>query len=458
MKVESLAFALPVLLSISVLLILALEPQPLDAEEAAGSEPATADSSNLGKRGAIRSTLSKANPIAATEQTVDVVRWMKKRRQFTFRGVPYGVTGLPLVYFSPNTGWNWGGRAHWVDYSQNRRPYRYKLTFHFQQSEKGARKFIYRLLVPRISGTGWGLRLQANTATDFRTRFYGTGNETENNKAFSDPNSPLFKSEDYYFYVLKKPRFLFSLLREIHGPLSAALGFGIEQSDVSQASDLTFVTSNPTLIEVKDGVTGFFSVTVQWDSRDEPAAPSRGTYTEYSYENSRNSLIGLFFDAIDFRRYTFTDSRHFTLFERLILANRLVLENLNGTVPLYAYGEIGGSNRIKGLGGSDSLRGFDKQRFTDDVRLFTNTELRYRAYSGRAFKQFLEWEPAIFVDSGRVWGEFDVPGLSELSLAGFHWTAGLGSRLIWNRDFVIRTDLGFSVERAFFTLKYRHLF
>ena len=52
---------------------------------------------------------------SATAQTVEAVRWMSKRRQFTLRGVPYGVTGLPFAFFSPNTGWNYGVRLHWAD-------------------------------------------------------------------------------------------------------------------------------------------------------------------------------------------------------------------------------------------------------------------------------------------------------------------------------------------------------
>ena len=48
-------------------------------------------------KGVISSTLAKANPLAATEQTVDAVRWMAKRRQFMFKGKPYGFTGLPII-------------------------------------------------------------------------------------------------------------------------------------------------------------------------------------------------------------------------------------------------------------------------------------------------------------------------------------------------------------------------
>ena len=102
---------------------------------------------------------------------------------------------------------------------------------------------------------------------------------------------------------------------------------------------------------------------------------------------------------------------------------------LAGEIPLYAYGEIGGSRRVKGLGGSDSLRGFDTQRFTDDVRFFSNLEARYKVHSMWFAGQYLEWYGAGYVDTGRVW-----PDLADVGLGGMHVSAGgnpsfLGQRL-----------------------------
>ena len=180
-------------------------------------QEAVEDSVQKENKGGLSSKLSKANPLAATGQTVDVVRWMSNRRQFLLRGVPYGFTGLPVLYFSPNTGWNYGARLHWVDY--RRRPYRYKMTLYVLKSSEGSRNFAYRLKVARISGTGFGLRLLLKTKTDLRTRYYGRGNNIEFNRDLIDPDSPSFKDENYYFYVLKAPRLIFSLLREMPGVL-----------------------------------------------------------------------------------------------------------------------------------------------------------------------------------------------------------------------------------------------
>jgi outer membrane protein assembly factor BamA len=412
-----------------------------DGELVAASAQGEAGPDSIKREGPLPAALAQA-PRAATGQTVEAVRWMAKRRQFTFRGVPYGVTGLPFVYFSPNTGWNYGLRLHWADYQ--RRPYRYKITLHLQTSSEGKRKDIFRLKVPRISGTGFGLLLSLGLERTLRTRYYGLGNDSRFVKGFVNPKSPLYKDENYYYYVLEEsPRFIFSLLREIRGPLSLSMGLGLERTKVEKRGALAYYQDEGTPDGVKDGITGFVSLTLLWDSRDDEVVPREGTFHEWSYESSRNSLLGLFFEEINFRRYTFTDARYFSLSERASFSHRAVLEVLAGEAPLYAYSEIGGSRRVKGLGGSHSLRGFDTQRFTDNVRLFTNAELRYQLHSMWVRKQYLEWQGAFFVDTGRV-----SPKVDEMALRGLHLTGGAELRLSWDADFMVRLGTGLSSEQT----------
>ena len=397
-------------------------------------------SDSSASNGGLPQTLSRA-PVVATEGTVSAVRWLSKRRQFTLGDVPYGVTGLPFAFFSPNTGWNYGTRVHWADY--RRRPYRYKLTLHVQRSTEGKLKNRIRLKVPRISGTGFGVRLEAKLEQNLRTRYYGLGNNSHFDRDLVDPNSDRFIDENYYNYVLREePRLLLSFLRHIYGPVTASAGFGVESTEVERRGQAAFYLDQGTPDGVKDGFTGFWSFTLEWDSRDDEVVPSRGAFHEWSYENSRNSLIGLFLQEINFQRYTFTDMRYRSLSDRFTVAHRAVFEVLTGEIPLYAYGEIGGSRRVKGLGGSDSLRGFDTQRFTDNVRFFSNGEVRYLMHSMWLFGQFLEWYGVGYVDAGRVWSD-----LAEVGPGGMHVSAGGGMRLSWDRDFVIRCGAGYSSEQ-----------
>ena len=381
-------------------------------------------------------------PRSAAAHTVEAVRWMSRRRQFTLRGIPYGFTGLPFIFFSPNTGWNYGVRLHWVDY--RRRPYRYKLTMHLQRSSVGTLKNRLRLKVPRISGTGFGLRLEFIRGRNLRTRYYGMGNKSEYNLDYIDPENAYFKDKNYYNYVLEKdPRILMSLLRHVYGPIGMSVGFGLERIDVDRRGTRAFYLEEGRPDGALDGFSGFISATLLWDTRDDEIVPQSGFFQEWSYESARNSFLGLFFDQINFRRLTLTTTYYIPLSPRWNFSHRTVLEKLSGVIPLYVYGEIGGSRRVKGLGGSGSLRGFDTQRFTDNVRFFSNAEFRYRLYDRWVYKQHIECLGMVFFDSGRVWANLD-----QIGLSGMHVSGGAGMRIIWNADFVIRMGIGVAGEQT----------
>jgi outer membrane protein assembly factor BamA len=435
-----------VVLLVALLVALCRTPSGADAGPALRSEarPDTATSQLTDPRADREKDTSS--------KEVDLVKWMAKRRQFSLGGIDYGFTGVPIVYFSPTTGWNVGMRIQLLDY--RRLPYRYKMTFYSVRSSEGRVIVRYRLKVPRIAGTGFGMRLVASYKRDLRARFYGQGNDRQRNTDFITPGNPDFRDEFYYLYSLRNPRVIASVIRHIYGPVSMSLGFGLETADVDKRGSRALFREEGTPDGVVDGVTGFVGATLSWDSRDNDVMPTSGAFHEWSYETSRNSLVtGLYFKEIDFQRYTFTDMRYFAASDRITIAHRIVLEVLSGEVPLYAFGEVGGSRRSKGLGGSDSLRGFDRQRFTDNVRLFTNTEFRYLLKSTSVFRQFLDWYGVMFVDTGQV-----APGRGDLAVGRSHWSSGLGVRVSWNADFVIRSDLGISSEQIRFGVKYRNLF
>lgn len=397
------------------------------------------------------SSAVKAQLTARTDQTVDAVKWLSKRRQFYVGGVPYGFTGLPILYFHPSSGWNYGFHIRWRDY--RRHPYRYRLVLQMLSSTEGKQSHAIRLKVPNISGTGWGVNLQLRAKRDLRSRYYGLGNDSRFDEALTAKNSPVFIDEDYYHYRLEAPRLIFNLLRDIRGPASISIGMGLERTEVDRIGDRAYFQDEGTPDGVRDGVTGFVSLRWAWDTRDDEVIPKRGTFHEWSYETSRSSVLALFFEEIDFRRYTFTDARYWAVSPRLYVANRLIFEVLDGSVPLYAYGEIGGSRRVKGLGGSDSLRGFDKQRYVDDVRFLSNTELRYLFHTMTLYRQYLEWNAVLFVDTGRVWDQPD-----KVTPRGLHLTGGAGLRLYWDQDFVIRGDMALSSEQTYLGLKVRNIF
>ena len=266
---------------------------PVWSQQAPATEPAPVDSTQKDQpdRGLGSTILSGAaavaDPLLATEGTVDAVKWMAKRRQVTIKGTPYGITGLPVVYYSPGSGWNYGTRVQISDYS--RRPYRYKLTVHSVRSSEGKRNTYVRLKVPHLSGTGFGLSLMASNRRDIRARYYGLSNASDFDANLTDPKHPDFIDDDYYHYVLKKPRLSVSLLRHLYGPVTMSFDLGLESTDVDRSGERSFYQEEGTPDGVIDGVAGYVGVTLVWDTRDDPTIPRRGVFHEWSYETSRNS-------------------------------------------------------------------------------------------------------------------------------------------------------------------------
>lgn len=382
--------------------------------------------------------------------TADWLRWLTKRKSFAWRGVPYGLTGLPIGYYSDLSGWNYGWRLKLTDYS--RRPFRYKLTLNWVQSTRDRLDLFLRLRVPSLAGTQWGLNLQLDYYQGLRP-YYGLGNDTVYDPRLTDPGSPLFVDKNYYTYRIHKPRLLFTVMRQVKYPFSVALGLGLKHVDI-RPPERTSRLFEEQRFDVGVGNSGLVGVLLRWDTRDDETLPRRGTLHEWSYETAHNSLLGLLLPTIGFSRYTFTDIRFFPLTPRLNLANRAVFEIMQGRVPIDVMGDLGGLRRkIKGLGGDETLRGYDTNRFIDQVRYFSNTELRYTLRNQRLFRQYLEWTGVAFVDLGRVW-----PDLKALTPTGMHLTGGGGVRAYWNEDFVTSMESRFSAEQRILTFSLGNIF
>ena len=131
--------------------------------------------------------------------TAERMRWLARRKQFSYRGIAYGLTTLPVVYFNVNKRWTYGGRLHWTDYG--RVPYRYKVVLGWRQSPERKFGYAFRLAVPHILGTGFGFTLRASLNRSLG-RYFGRGNSSAFQEDRLDPRHPAFRDEAYCQYSL----------------------------------------------------------------------------------------------------------------------------------------------------------------------------------------------------------------------------------------------------------------
>jgi outer membrane protein assembly factor BamA len=86
--------------------------------------------------------------------------------------------------------------------------------------------------------------------------------------------------------------------------------------------------------------------------------------------------------------------------------------------------------------------------------LFSNVELRYRIAQTKILKQHLAFSLVPFFDVGGVWNTLSrVSNLSDL-----RYSEGVGFRIAWNMNSIIRLDYAFSKEDRQFFLSLSHTF
>lgn len=180
------------------------------------------------------------------------------------------------------------------------------------------------------------------------------------------------------------------------------------------------------------------------DSRNTEPSTTAGSLSEISvrgggtWTGSTWSSGGL--HATD-QRYLPLDRKH-----RVVLAHRTLADVWFGHPPFFERPRLGGSQDVA-VGGSDTLRGYAEGRFSGDVALLTDTELRWTFADLRVWRNRLELFLVPFVDLGLFWNADPVvPLAGEPAPTVLARSGGAGFRFAWNRDFVVRFDFGYAGE------------
>lgn len=184
------------------------------------------------------------------------------------------------------------------------------------------------------------------------------------------------------------------------------------------------------------------------DGRDQEAFPTAGFVTEASIRGAAGptgsdwSYLGLNASFAHFRSLLPKYGR-----KKLVLATRGLIDGLVGEPPTEQIARVGGTVDAIAFGGQAMGRGIREQRYVGKLKTVLQVELRSLFSSFVLWGQHIEIGGAIFSDVGFVGAdEHDVESMAAVPLV----TAGASCRYVWNRDFVVRFDLGLSPseERA----------
>jgi outer membrane protein assembly factor BamA len=409
---------------------------------------------------------------------------LKNKRE----GVYY--TGLPLIGYDAETGFNYGASVYRFDNGPvdspffRYAPYRRCVTVSVQAATNGLLTALVAYDEPYVRGTPWRISAYAGYWSNERENFFGAGEPTLGDlrypgsfRSFTDFNEYAdardrvttdLKTWSRYDAYRKRQLGLVANLHYdlLRGRLRALAGLQLSRLDVEDYSGLwrdggvqqetrLAEQSRQGLIRGFDGGwNNLVRLGVTYDTRDFEPDPSSGILAQILYQQSAIPLGSTF----NYGQVTSSFKVFRSLlpeFGRLVLAGNVTYAARFGTLPFFALPNLAVpvDEGRRGLGGFQTLRGFRTNRFIGNVTAHANAELRWRAGQFTVLGQHMGAQMVGFVDGGRV---FD--SVADTTLRGWKVSGGAGFALAWNLATVIRFDYGIGREGSVFYMEIGHQF
>ncbi|MBS1634643.1 MAG: BamA/TamA family outer membrane protein [Bacteroidetes bacterium] len=393
------------------------------------------------------------------------------------------VTGVPDLSSDPVNGFGYGGEGS-LFFNGKRSdpffaytPYRAKLDLVLFNTTRKQREAMLRLDIPYVFNTKWRLRLEGGYESNPNLLYFGTTEKTLNGLSYfqdSDSSKTRVTNASYQDYekhgLVGDNRFYNTYIKEeyilnvsgersfLDGKLRTLVGYEIAQVGITTFAGNSMLQSDfaqHKILGVGKNTVGIIQVGLIYDTRDLETDPSQGIFAELTNELSMKKLGS----AFDFNKTFFHANLYQNLLpkrvKKLVLALRIAGGYTQGNSPFFEYQDQWSSEgSIEGLGGAHTLRGYKQARFLGRVMTFNNLELRYRFAQAKILKQHLAFAAVPFADAGGVWDELSRVG----NFNNYRVSEGMGLRIIWNVNTVLRFDYAVSQEDRQFFFNLSHTF
>lgn len=337
--------------------------------------------------------------------------------------------GLPLVSYDSEFGTGLGLNAALFFREPGYAPYRYALTLQGFYMFGGIQSHYVSLDAPRFMGSRFRPQLFAGYYREAFRPYYGVGNEV-----LAPPtDDPKYYSADQRGWGLQG-----WLEWQFADQWRLAGGYGLRLSRIILPPGSLLDQTRPTGSE--GGRIGLASVELVHDTRDKESSPTRGVRAAVAVRGSHPALGSQF----QYLGAGLVVSGYKSFFDEpyLVLATRFAADALLGDVPFTELSSFGTRSGVSGLGGPSSIRGLPSYRYVGKAKVLANVELRSRAYRFRPGEHTLDTWVVLFGEAGRVWADYRPDG----KLFHLHGAFGLGLRLAWEEDYILRLDAGVSPE------------
>lgn len=331
---------------------------------------------------------------------------------------------MPAAGYTSNEGAIGGIIFSRYDYRGNMQPFNNLLEMSAIATTKGFVEFETRYEQTRTFG-----RRIRSVADVFvyrynRDTYFGVGNETSFSEDQWDNDFYFFESVGFgLHYKIRKP-----IVSKRDSQLDLQIGAATEHHvPYIRQDQSSFALQTPN--GSKGGWINNINAGFIWENRDSEFDPHRGNRAELEMRLAPELIsdYGLVTSRLELRQY-------FYLFNWLTVANRFEARYADGNIPYW---------ELSTLGDKYSLRGYPLNRFKGDGSIAYTLELRtWLLHFPDIYN--LKFGGQLFTDTGRVFTEADN---SDDLFEGYHQTFGFGGTMsIFNPDFILRGEMGFSKD------------
>lgn len=194
------------------------------------------------------------------------------------------------------------------------------------------------------------------------------------------------------------------------------------------------------------GERGFASVLqigIMFDGRDQEGSPTSGYWIDSSARFADQAIGSTWnYSGVNAtaRTYLPLDRRR-----TWVWANRFIADFIFGDPSVAEMSQVGCYSLVpgglQGFGGPDLGRGIRENRYIGRIRLMDQTELRWQFVGFDLWDQHFDFTAVGYVDAAWVGVDYHDFGGDPRKIIT---SEGMGLRLVWDRDFIVRLDVGLS--------------
>jgi len=316
----------------------------------------------------------------------------------------YSLIAIPLVFFSPETNWAFGGGGVYTfrfkNESLDTRPSQIQAGFAYTLNKQILSYLPFQLFLKNEKYKLYG-ELGYYRYSYF---FFGIGADQLDNTG--------------ELYGVNFPRLRLNALQQVKKDLFVGLRYWMDDFDISFAEDGGILESNE-ITGKNGGTVSGLGLVANYDTRDALFYPTKGVLVETVLLRNDNFLGSDF----EFSKIIIDIAKYISWNEKYILALNLYNENTLGEAPF---------NHLALMGGNKKMRGYYEGRFRDNHYLLTQAEFRFPIY-----KRF---GAVLFGAYGMISEDW-----KNLEKENFKYTLGAGLRFVLSKkDHInIRVDVGY---------------